>query len=272
MHHEIRSIGKRRQQLNILISFLLGAILLLLSTSYSIAQDDKPIQVAQHLSSITLAAEDSWPPFADQLGQGISHRIIKAAFLPSGIEVKSLVLPYTRALMMAEKGSVDGVFNVTREASTEQRFIFGKIPLFVATASFYQKNQKPLNAINKWALPKGTVIGVIKSYEYGDEFSQLVQQQQLNIVTVATQHQLINLLLIGRIDTALMFDLVAKENLQKMGVDHDITPVFTNHSSDIYLAFSKQNPQAQNLAKQLDEGLSLLKITGQYDTLLSAAH
>ncbi|MGL5358725.1 MAG: amino acid ABC transporter substrate-binding protein, partial [Shewanella sp.] len=87
---------------------------------------------------ITLAAEDSWPPFANHLGQGISHRLIKAAFRQSNIEVSSLVVPYARALMMAEKGRVDGVFNVTREASTEGRFVFGRIPLFKATASFYQ--------------------------------------------------------------------------------------------------------------------------------------
>ena len=172
---------------------------------------------------------------------------------------------------MAEKGAVDGVFNVTRENSTEQRFIFGKTPLFIATASFYQKKQKPILADNKWALPKGTVIGVIKSYEYGDDFPKLVKQQQLNIVTVANQQQLINLLLIGRIDAALMFDLVAKENLKKMGVDDDVIPVFANHSSDIFLAFSKENPQAQTLATQLDAGLSQLKATGQYEKLLLVA-
>ncbi|QYJ80538.1 transporter substrate-binding domain-containing protein [Shewanella acanthi] len=219
-------------------------------------------------STITLAAEDSWPPFADQFGHGISHRLIKAAFEQLPYEINSLIVPYSRGLMMAEKGSVDGVFNVSKEESTEQRFVFGNTPLFVATASFYQKKQtKTVN--NKWALPIGSTVGIIKSYEYGNEFNELVKQRKLNIVTVTTQQQLVNLLLIGRIDAALMYDLVAQEVLAKMGVDGEVQSVFINHSSNIYLAFSKQSPRAKQLAQELDLGLLRLKTNGKYQQLLS---
>lgn len=256
------------------LALLSAAFLLLLSTAdnFSFAQESQanPTQAASQ--SITLAAEDSWPPFANQFGQGISHRLIAAAFKQSNIEVNSLVVPYSRALMMAEKGAVDGVFNVTREVSTEQRFVFGTTPLFIATASFYYKKEHSIKADNKWDLPKGTIVGVIKSYEYGDEFPLLVKQRQLNLVQVATQQQLINLLLIGRIDTALMFDLVAKENVQKMGVSDVVIPAFSNHSSHIYLAFSKTNPKAVLLAQALDKGLLQLKSDGQYQKLFAAEH
>ncbi|PIW62476.1 transporter substrate-binding domain-containing protein [Shewanella sp. CG12_big_fil_rev_8_21_14_0_65_47_15] len=252
-------------------SFLLGVILLFLLTGSPLtsAQESLPLASTVPQQAITLAAEDSWPPFANQYGQGISHRLIQAAFKQSHIEVNSLVVPYSRALMMAEKGTVDGVFNVTREASTEQRFVFGTTPLFIATASFYHKKEQTIKAGNKWELPKGTVVGVIKSYEYGDEFPLLVKQRQLNLVQVATQQQLINLLLIGRIDTALMFDLVAKENLQKMGVNDEVVPAFSNHSSNIYLAFSKANPKSVLLAQALDKGLLQLKSDGQYQKLFA---
>ncbi|MFV0596062.1 substrate-binding periplasmic protein [Shewanella sp.] len=253
------------------LALLSAAFLLLLSATdnFSFAHESQanPTQAASQ--SITLAAEDSWPPFANQFGQGISHRLIAAAFKQSQVEVNSLVVPYSRALMMAEKGAVDGVFNVTREASTEQRFVFGNTPLFVAQASFYQRKQRPLLAANKWEIPKGSIVGVIKSYEYGDEFPELVKQRQLNVVTVANQQQLINLLMIGRIDAAVMFDLVAQENLQKMGVSDDVIPAFNNHSSEIYLAFSKENPKAAQFAKELDQGLTQLKANGQYQQLLS---
>ncbi len=254
------------------LTLLFATFLQIASVGYnlSFAQESQNLPVQSSSQSITLAAEDSWPPFANQFGQGISHRLIAAAFKQSQVEVNSLVVPYSRALMMAEKGAVDGVFNVTREASTEQRFVFGNTPLFVAKASFYQRKQRPLIAANKWELPKGTVIGVIKSYEYGDEFPELVKKRQLNVVTVANQQQLINLLMIGRIDAAVMFDLVAQENLQKMGVSDDVISAFNNHSSEIYLAFSKENPKAAQLAKELDQGLTQLKANGQYQQLVSA--
>ncbi len=97
--------------------------------------------------------------FADRTGQGLSHQLITAAFSIEHIQVESLVVPYSRALMMARKGQVQGVFNVTRERSTEPDFLFGEEPLFVANASFYYNRNRPLNAQNKWQLPRAASLG-----------------------------------------------------------------------------------------------------------------
>lgn len=220
------------------------------------------------VTTVSLAAEDSWPPFADQFGKGISHQLIRSAYQQVGINLESIVVPYPRGLRMAEKGTVDGVFNVTKEASTQDKFIFGQESLFSTSASFYQNNQKPINVKDKSALPPHTVVGIISGYEYGDEFPKLIENRQLTIVTVTSQKQLINLLLVNRIDLAVMYDLVAKVHLVQMGVEPDISPVFNNHSSDIFVAFSKQSPHASYLAQKLDEGLLKLKNQGRYAKLL----
>lgn len=237
-------------------------LVILLSPFQSLAAEQKTI------TSVSLAAEDSWPPFADQFGKGISHALLKAAYGQVGIKVEYVVVPYSRGLRMAEKGNVDGVFNVAKEISTENKFIFGQQPLFTTSASFYQSNQKPTSATHKSQLAPHTVVGIIEGYEYGDEFSKLVTDNQLTVFTATSQKQLINLLLVNRIDLAVMFDLVAKVHLSQMGVEQDINLAFSNHSSDIYVAFSKQSPNAHYLAQKLDEGLLKLKSQGQYATLL----
>ncbi|CAM4355091.1 ABC transporter substrate-binding protein [Shewanella denitrificans] len=220
------------------------------------------------VNSIILAAEDSWPPFADQFGKGISHQLVKSAFAEVGIRVETLVVPYSRGLRMAERGNVDGVFNVTREVSTQDKFIFGQQPLFQASASFYQHKSHPISAKSKYDLAPKAVIGVIKGYEYGDEFPQLVKQKDWVLFIANNQMQLINMLLVNRIDLAVMFDAVAKEQLTQMGVNEEIQPIFNNHQSDIFVAFSKQQPNSSLLAKKLDEGLIKLKSQGQYAKLL----
>lgn len=242
--------------------FILAFLVILLSPFQSLAAEQKTI------TSVSLAAEDSWPPFADQFGKGISHALLKAAYGQVGIKVEYVVVPYSRGLRMAEKGNVDGVFNVAKEISTEDKFIFGQQPLFTTSASFYQSNQKPTSATHKSQLAPHTVVGIIEGYEYGDEFSKLVTDNQLTVFTATSQKQLINLLLVNRIDLAVMFDLVAKVHLSQMGVEQDINLAFSNHSSDIYVAFSKQSPNAHYLAQKLDEGLLKLKSQGQYATLL----
>jgi polar amino acid transport system substrate-binding protein len=242
--------------------FFLAFLVMLLSPFQSLAAEQ------QTITSVSVAAEDNWPPFADQFGKGISHTLLNAAYGQVGIKVEYLVVPYARALRMAEKGTVDGVFNVAKEISTQNKFIFGQQALFTTSASFYQSNQKPTSATHKSQLAPHTVVGIIEGYEYGDEFSKLVSDNQLTIFTATSQKQLINLLLVNRIDLAVIFDLVAKVHLSQMGAEQDISPAFTNHSSDIYVAFSKQSPNAHYLAQKLDEGLLKLKSQGQYATLL----
>ena len=217
---------------------------------------------------ITLAAEDGWPPFADQVGSGISHNLIKQAFQQVNVEVSTIVVPYSRGLIMTERGSVDGVFNVTREQSTVNRFVFGNVPLFTATASFFFTKDKPVSLTDKWQIPINSVVGIIEDYEYGDDFLELVKQRKLHIIKVDSQRQLINLLLVERIDAAIMYDLVADVYIKQMGVKDAIYSTFNNHTSEIFVAFSKKNPQSIHLSKLLDEGLLRLKKQGKYDKLL----
>jgi polar amino acid transport system substrate-binding protein len=225
------------------------------------------IAVAEPLK-VTLAAEDSWPPFADEVGNGISHNLIRQAFKQVDVDVSTIVVPYTRGLIMTERGSVDGVFNVTKEQSTINRFIFGNEPLFTVTASFFFAKEHPTIADNKWQIPIKSTIGIVSGYEYGDEFTTLVEQLQLHVITVNSQRQLINLLLVGRIDTAIMYDLVADVYIEQMGVSRNIKAKFNNHTSKIFVAFSKLNPQAEHISQLLDKGLLTLQRQGKYQQLL----
>ena len=99
-----------QQALNLPSALILSIVLLLVSIicNMALAKESNAIPAESQPQAITLAAEDSWPPFANQFGQGISHRLIQAAFKQSHIEVNSLVVPYSRALMMAEKVQLMG--------------------------------------------------------------------------------------------------------------------------------------------------------------------
>jgi len=241
---------------------MLVSILCSINTSMSVAE---PL-------TLTLAAEDSWPPFADDVGSGISHNLIKQAFKQVDVAVSTVVVPYSRGLFMAERGTVDGVFNVTREQSTVERFVFGEQPLFTVTASFFFAKEYPTVANNKWQLPMRSTIGIVDGYEYGDQFIALVEQRKLHILRVKSQRQLINLLLVGRIDTAIMFDRVAEVYIKQLGVNQDIQAKFSNHKSEIFVAFAKQNPQAKHFSQLLDKGLLMLQKQGRYEPLLLPSH
>ncbi|QYJ76362.1 ABC transporter substrate-binding protein [Shewanella sp. FJAT-52076] len=216
-------------------------------------------------TSIRLAAEDSWPPFADAAGEGLSHRLIAKAFALEGIEVDTLVVPYNRGLILTEQGKVNAVFNVAMQQNTRERFLFGEEPLFVATASFYQLSRKAPVAADKWSLPEDTRVGIVRGYEYGDEFDSL---PNMVLKIVDNQYQLINLLLTDKVDAVVMYDRVAAQFLDTMGVNSEVRAVIANHSSELFVAFDKNNPNSPALAGALDKGLKQLKASGEYHSLI----
>jgi len=208
--------------------------------------------------TVILAVENSWPPYSDKQGNGISNDRVKKAFNSVNVKVIFVVVPYARALRMAELGQVDGAFNVAKQKSTLQRLNFGKHPIFRTTASYYYHRQSTMEVDSVADIANGSTIGLILGYEYGDEYEK--HKHRFKEVRVATQKQIIELLLKKRIDLALMFDEVAQYTLTEMKLPPTaIKKGKINQTSEIYVAFSKIK-NTKKLLRLLDKGLSNLKV------------
>jgi len=208
-------------------------------------------------TTVVLAVENSWPPYSDRLGNGLSKDMIKKAYHAVNVEVKFLVVPYARALYMVEHGSVDGAFNVTKQSNTVNKFNFGTEILLQATASFYSHNDSKSNILSANDIPDGTTVALILGYEYGDVYQ--LNKHRFKEVRVGNQNQIVQLLLNKRTDIAIMFDEVAKETMTNMGLKHSsLKRGHVNHQSDIYVAFSKKN-DTKGKMELLDKGLKIIK-------------
>lgn len=245
-------------------SILLMTLVLSLVNSLFIQADAVSINTG-NITEMTLAVEDSWPPYANAYGEGISTDIVSKALGSVGVKLNLKVYPYARVLNEMSKGLVAGAYNVTRQKSSEEQFIFGDQAILTASSSFYfpQKNIEAQNYTSISDIPDGASIGVITDYEYGDVYEQ--QKHRFKEIKVLQQTQVINMLRLDRIDGAIMFDTVASYTLQSMGLDENsINKGFLNHNSDVYVAFSKAHKNSVAFAKKLDEGLLKIKNNGQY--------
>ena len=239
------------------------ALLLLIHTT--IVQAAPPTQ----LSSVVLAVEDSWPPYAGADGQGIATSIIEKALAEVGISLLLKISPYARVLNDVEKGLVVGGYNVTRQESTNKQFLFGQQAILTASASLYfsAENTEAQYYDSIADIPAGSSMGLIIDYEYGDLFEQ--HKNRFKEVRVSNQTQIINMLRLGRIDCAILFDAVASYTLKSMKLpENEILKGPLNHASDIYVAFSPSHKQAKYFADKLDQGLEKIKRSGQYSELL----
>ena len=224
----------------------------------NVQAEDKP--------PFVLAIEDSWPPYADEYGQGYSRVIVEEAFRAVDLAPEIQTHPYARALYLAEKGLVNGCFNVTRQKSTEAVYHFGEEPLLIAPASFFIRPDYVLQAKTLKDLPDDFKIGVITGYEYGDIFEE--EKHRLKVSDVRTQEQLIQMIKLEHVDGIIMFDEVARYYFNKLGLSqNNLERAFTNHVSDIYIAFTKDNPASKYLSKELDKGLKILKNSRKYNLI-----
>lgn len=257
-------------------SLLLCALASLLTIMSGIASAEHGIPVATQAGAaatqdavyVHLGAENSWPPYSNDQGQGISTDLINAAFANSGVIPRFQVLPYARVLHDLASGKIDGGFNVSRQATTENKYIFGKVPLLRVKAYwfFMAGTHRTIKSFND--LPDKFRVGVIRDYEYGDDYE--IHRHRFSEIQVSQQSQIMRLLKQGRIDAGIMFEREADYVMQQMQLNSSLFDKrFLNHEGDVYVAFSHKSPRARWMAQQLDKGLLLLKETGEYDRILA---
>ena len=217
---------------------------------------------------VTIAAEDNWPPFSDEQGRGLSTAIVSAAFKLSGYQIKTIAVPYARALYYTEHNTTNACWNVTKQRSTEQKFLFHQTPLFKAGSSFYfYKTAKPYRSVED--IPNGAIVGVILGYEYGDLFEE--HKKRFQLIEVSNHEQLLALLNDEKLDLAIFFDDVLNYYLERLKrKDLEIVRGHLNYVSEIFVAFNRDDPKNKARAAALDHGLRLLQENGEYQKLLNA--
>ena len=208
---------------------------------------------------VILGVENSWPPYSDKFGEGISKDIVQRAFKAMNVDVHFVVVPYARALKMTENGKLDGSFNVTKQQSTLDKFSFHKKPILQAKASFYYPIDSPFDFQSIDQIPTGTTIALILDYEYGNKYQ--TQKKRFSETRVSKQRQIIQLLIKKRVEVAIMFDEVAKYSLSEMNLPHNaIKKGQINHVSDIFVAFNKAK-RTQPIIKIFNQGLEKIQQT-----------
>ncbi len=218
-------------------------------------------------SPIVLGVEDSWPPFALDDGTGISVEIVAAAFGAMGRRVEFRVLPYARVLRGIESGELHGGFNVTRQQSTEERFVFGESPILVVHGSFYFSQRNEAAIRDAGDIPNGSRVGLIIDYEYGDQYE--THRGRFREYRLSSQAQIVKMLLARRLDVAIMFDDVASYTMSEMGIANEvIRKGARNHTSRIFVAFNKSRVESIELASELDKGLEKIRLAGLYDQII----
>ncbi|WP_462182911.1 substrate-binding periplasmic protein [Pseudoalteromonas maricaloris] len=71
-----------------------------------------------------VGAHNVWPPYVINEHSGFTVDLVRAAFKAENQDFEMLIMPFSRAMRMVEKGQVDMIPALWRSESRDERFIF----------------------------------------------------------------------------------------------------------------------------------------------------
>jgi polar amino acid transport system substrate-binding protein len=256
------------------LRFLQGMVCgtMILASLAAAATPAPSVAAAVSTRTVTIGAEDDWPPYSfrhsDGQLQGITPRLVQAALKLRGIEVRYEVLPFSRCMRDATVGRLAACFNASITAENKASYQWHPTPLFVEELGIFAKKRTGTSALTSRDL-EGKTVGITRGYTYP---SEVTRNPRIRLVEASSDLQLMKLLQAGRLEFALLNTLPAYwRMLQEGSLKGQIERVGAVSQDGFWLAVSRKHPQGTELAREIEAGLQQLKASGEYERLMQKA-
>ncbi|MCG8572883.1 MAG: transporter substrate-binding domain-containing protein [Spirochaetes bacterium] len=211
-----------------------------------------------------------WAPFtgSNLKDLGIVFVLVKEAYVRAGYEVEEVIVPWSRCLDGAQKGTYDVVLTVWYASDRAEIYEYSD-PFMSNVIRFITVKKKniPYHTLEDL---KGFKIGVIQDYVYDEAF---MKADYLNKIDATALESNLKKLLADRIDLTLEDEIVARYTInndpalkksknQFIFLDKELS------KKDLYVIVAKSNPRHKQLIKDFNEQLKIMKSKGIYDRLL----
>ena len=217
-----------------------------------------------------------WIPLT---GEKIKHggfcaHVVSESFKLAGYDVQFNYAPWKRVLTRLKQGKDDASLCWIKNEEREKFFLYSDTIMTQKKVFFHRKDFNfdwhSLSDLGQYT------IGSVRGYSLGEAFDKAEREGLLNITFTDSDAQNLKKLLLGRIDLYPLEMVVGYTTMQKITTPANMR-LITNHKkpiikSDYHLILSKKIPQPRlnNLLKDFNKGLKLLKKSGQYDKMEEA--
>ena len=256
---------KTRNQRRSLNCLMLGVAIILTLALTSLSRGDTISLVADEWCPINCQPDSSQPGYAVE--------IARAIFEKAGHQVEYKTLNWSKSIEDARKGLYDGIIGAAKEEAED--FIFPTTEIGATANSFFVDQQSDWTYESLTSLDN-VCVGVIKSYEYGDEFDNYFaghKDDPQKVQEVSGDNPLeknLRKLAGKRIDVVIEDRPVADYTIKSLGLQGQIKYAGNDgEPTDFFIAFSPRNPKAAEYAALFSRGLAELRANGQLRTILS---
>ena len=219
-----------------------------------------PIGFAQTINMVS----SQWSPYVDDSMQdrGLAVELVTKALERKGYKSTLSIDSWQRALEGVRLGVFDASCAIWKTADREQDLLYSE-PYLENKISFIKKKSLRLNYQRLGDL-RGYMIGVVRDYAYGDEFTQ-----SRNLIKIPANHIVQNLqkLEAGSIELTLGDERAIHYKLKQFFPKEATTFEFVEPPltyKNLYFAVSRTNKSASKIISDFNQSIEEMKQDGSY--------
>jgi hypothetical protein len=229
-------------------------LLLLLLFAHRGASAQQPARDA--LIPLAVAVEDAADVWSRADGTGYANDIARAAFRAGGIEPRFQVVPYARCKALVTHGQIAACVSMSRDSSIPESVVFADSTIYVFASDFYQNVRRPMRIVG--GLPaRGTVVGVVRGYEYPDTLHRLERSGIIHLVSAGSELTNLRKLIDGRIDAAMVNTDATKraeDVFRRAGMEGRVSLALRGGTMPGYVGFSMRHARGADALARFNAG------------------
>jgi polar amino acid transport system substrate-binding protein len=237
---------------------------------------DRPQEHSTSQLRTLLFTDTPFPPYlkGDVNGPargGIAVELVREISRRLGLRAEVELVPWKRALKMAETGRSDGVTLLMHTREREEYLVFSDALFQTTDLVFYNKTALSGFEWQGFQDLKGFTIGLVSGYTYGSDFLDAVTDLGLKVEYTDSTETNFNKLYLGRIQLAVEEEHVARYLIRshpwwsgKIGEARTPVASYTYH-----LALSRAS-EAASLISKINEIIADMKEEGAIEQILNS--
>lgn len=220
--------------------------------------------VAVQAQTVKIAAEDDWYPFGGVVGgklSGTTPPIIEAAFKAVGIKVEFVVVPYARAMAMADSGEVVGAFHTAIVDDLVERYHWHTTPLFRAKIAIWGRAES--SERDSVRTLEGKTVGTTNGYTYTDTFDN---NTKIKKEVAQSDLETLRKIALGRLNYGIVYarNGQALISANPSALKGKVKILGEVGEVPLYLNFSKAHTEGEKYAELFEKGLTTIIKNGEY--------
>ncbi|MGY3862033.1 substrate-binding periplasmic protein [Aeromonas lacus] len=218
---------------------------------------------------LLIGAEDDWAPYSvlnRETGQpqGLAPELVRAVLAAEGIEVAFRTLPFARCMHDAKSDQLAGCFDATITDENRDQYFWHETPMFSEDLAIFALASEPRRDLDLASL-KGKRVGITLGYTYPTNF---MADPQIARFQAKSDAQILDMLARGRVDYILMNGMPGYLKIREKALTGQVVKVGKLSTDGFWVAFSRQHPLGEEMAKRFEKGLQKIKMNGTYDALM----